>query len=86
MAERQETADCELLTKKEVARKFGVCVRTIERYLALNQLPVPIRLPRGHLRWWRKDIDEYLERLRALRPTVGPLARGRRPPRRKSPL
>jgi predicted DNA-binding transcriptional regulator AlpA len=64
-SERKEPAPSDLLSKKEVARKVGVSPRTISRYVAQNKLPRPIRFSRVCVRWCRKDIDEYLERLSA---------------------
>jgi predicted DNA-binding transcriptional regulator AlpA len=60
---RQEPVTRDLLTKKEVARKVGLSVRTIERYVALNKFPPPVRFSRSCVRWRRRDIDDYLERL-----------------------
>jgi predicted DNA-binding transcriptional regulator AlpA len=60
---RQESAVRDLLTKREVARLVGLSVRTIERYVALGLFPQPIRLSRRCVRWRRKHIDAYLERL-----------------------
>ncbi|MCI0464711.1 MAG: helix-turn-helix domain-containing protein [Gemmataceae bacterium] len=53
----------ELLSKKQVARMLGVCVRTVQRYLALAQFPTPVRLPHGHLRWRRSEVEAFLDSL-----------------------
>jgi predicted DNA-binding transcriptional regulator AlpA len=58
---RRETVGPDLLTKKEVARKVQLSIRTIARYVALGQFPQPIRFSQSCVRWRRKDIDEYLE-------------------------
>lgn len=60
---RQESVVRELLTKSEVARRVGLSVRTIDRYVARGQFPQPVRLSRRWVRWRRCDIDIYLERL-----------------------
>jgi predicted DNA-binding transcriptional regulator AlpA len=51
----------DLLTKQEVARLLRVCVRTLERHVALGKFLAPIRLSQRCIRWRRKDIDDYLE-------------------------
>ncbi len=53
----------DLLTKREVARLVRLGIRTITRYVALGKFPQPIRFSRTCVRWRRKDIDDYLERL-----------------------
>jgi predicted DNA-binding transcriptional regulator AlpA len=58
---RHEAVSPELLTKKEVARRVKVSIRTIARYVALNKFPQPIRFSQSCVRWRRKDIDDYLE-------------------------
>ncbi len=87
MAKPQEKLECALLSKKQVARRLGVCVRTVDRYRALPQFPAPLRLPHGHLRWRVHEIDAYLDSLPRLQrqAQAGPI-RNRRPPLRKSVL
>jgi predicted DNA-binding transcriptional regulator AlpA len=72
MAKQPKKADPALLSKKQVAHLLGVCIRTVERYLALPQFPVPVRLPHGHLRWRRSEVEAFLDSL------------PRHPPQRKS--
>ena len=50
----------ELLTSSEAARMLRVSKATITRYVRLGQLPA-IRLPSGHLRIRRRDIDRLLK-------------------------
>ena len=49
----------ELLTSSEAARMLRVSKATITRYVRLGQLPA-IRLPSGHLRLRRRDIEKLL--------------------------
>jgi excisionase family DNA binding protein len=50
----------ELLTSSEAARMLRVSKATITRYVRLGQLPA-IRLPSGHLRIRRRDIERLLQ-------------------------
>jgi excisionase family DNA binding protein len=50
----------ELLTSSEAARMLRVSKATITRYVRLGQLPA-IRLPSGHLRIRRRDIEKVLQ-------------------------
>jgi predicted DNA-binding transcriptional regulator AlpA len=47
---RRETVGPDLLTKKEVARKVQLSIRTIARYVALGQFPQPIRFSQSCVR------------------------------------
>jgi excisionase family DNA binding protein len=47
------------LTKRDLARYFRVCERTIERLVAQGTLPAPIHIGRS-LRWHPLDIDGFL--------------------------
>lgn len=49
----------ELLTSSEAAQMLRVSKATITRYVRLGQLPA-IRLPSGHLRIRRRDIERVL--------------------------
>ena len=53
-----ETPD--LLPIGDVAREFSVSVRTIRRWEAAGKLSA-IRLPGGHRRFHRADIDALLD-------------------------
>ena len=50
----------ELLTSSEAARMLRVSKATITRYVRLGQLPA-IRLPSGHLRIRRREIEKLLQ-------------------------
>jgi excisionase family DNA binding protein len=57
----------ELLTSSEAARMLRVSKATITRYVRLAQLPA-IRLPSGHLRIRRRDIERLLQQADELEP------------------
>lgn len=59
----RQPAGHELLTKREVARLLRVCVRTVERHVALGKFPQPIRFTERSIRWRRQDIEDYVEQL-----------------------
>ena len=46
------------LTRFELAALLNVSVRTVDRMIAAEQLPV--RRVRGHVRFLRSDVDRYL--------------------------
>ena len=56
-----------LLTVQQVARKLGVCVRTVWKKRAEGTLPAPVSLnANGHLiRWREEDIDAWIDHLPA---------------------
>jgi excisionase family DNA binding protein len=49
----------ELITPQEVARSFGVTVKTVARWAQRGILPSVVT-PGGHHRFWRADVDELL--------------------------
>jgi excisionase family DNA binding protein len=54
-----------LLNVQQVARKLGVCVRTVWKKRAEGSLPAPVSLnTNGHLiRWREEDIDAWIDQL-----------------------
>ena len=53
----------DLLDADAVARTIAVSPRTLRRLRARRGLPRPVRGP-GPLRWRRRDLEAYLERVR----------------------
>jgi prophage regulatory protein len=53
-----------LLTIQQVARRFGVAVRTIWRWEANGQIPRGVRLTRGTVRWREQDIERHVASLK----------------------
>ena len=51
----------ELVSKREAARRLGVCIRTFDRYMATGMLPA-YRLPGGHCRFKAADLEACLHR------------------------
>lgn len=49
----------EYLSKEELAQQFGVCTRTIERWVRLRLIPPPVRLGRTRL-YHMPTIREHL--------------------------
>ena len=49
-----------LLTAREVAEQFGVCVTTVLRWTRAGTLPA-IRLPSGQIRYRAEQLDAWLE-------------------------
>jgi excisionase family DNA binding protein len=58
-ADRQMVQPDELITPQEVARSFGVAVKTVTRWAQRGILPSVVT-PGGHHRFWRSDVDELL--------------------------
>ncbi len=52
-------ADCWEL--KDIAGKYGVSARTVQRWVRLGQFPRPIRIGRKRL-WIPKQVMEWMER------------------------
>jgi predicted DNA-binding transcriptional regulator AlpA len=48
------------LGRREFAEKLGVSLRTVDRYRALNLLPKPTRVLRGHPAWLRSTVESWL--------------------------
>lgn len=49
------------MTPGEVARIFGVGVEAVRAWADKGDLP-SFRTPAGHRRFWRRDVEAYLER------------------------
>jgi excisionase family DNA binding protein len=58
-----------LLTKRVVARRLGVCSRTVERLVAAGTFPKALMVGSAR-RWEPSDVDRFIERLNADRATV----------------
>jgi len=54
-------AGSDLLTVNDVARRLKVGTRTVWRWLALGQLPQPLRFSAVCVRWRLADIDRFIE-------------------------
>ncbi len=52
-----------LLTVQQVARKLGVCVRTVWKKRAEGSLPAPVILSASLIRWREEDIDAWIDQL-----------------------
>jgi excisionase family DNA binding protein len=52
-----------LLTIQQVARRYGVAIRTIRRWEAQGQIPRGVRVTRGTVRWREADIERHLASL-----------------------
>jgi predicted DNA-binding transcriptional regulator AlpA len=58
-------AAIQLFTIQQVAKRYGVAVRTIRRWEALGQIPRGVRLTRNTVRWREQDIDSHVASLKA---------------------
>jgi predicted DNA-binding transcriptional regulator AlpA len=54
-----------LLTIQQVAKRYGVAVRTIRRWEANDQIPRGVRLTRLTVRWREQDIEKHVLSLKA---------------------
>lgn len=54
----------ELLQLKDAAALLGVSIRTFERYLRVEGLLRTYRLPSGHRRWRRGDLEDIRQLMR----------------------
>jgi excisionase family DNA binding protein len=52
-----------LLTINQVAKRFGVGVRTVWRWEAIGRIPRGLRVTHGTVRWREEDIDKHLASL-----------------------
>ena len=52
-----------LIDVRELAKRFDTSTRTIYRMLQRGQLPPPVRLSRGTVRWRLSDVIEFVETL-----------------------
>ncbi|NQU11917.1 helix-turn-helix domain-containing protein [bacterium] len=55
-----------LLKLPKVAEKLSVSERTVWRLVASQKLAAPVHVGSSR-RWFRQDVDDYLERIRAKR-------------------
>jgi predicted DNA-binding transcriptional regulator AlpA len=60
--EREREAGC--LTGHDVAAIFKISKRTLYRKVATREMPAPVRIGTGTVRWRRKDIIAYLDGLK----------------------
>jgi predicted DNA-binding transcriptional regulator AlpA len=61
--EREREAGC--LTAQCVASIFQISKRTLFRKVAMREVPAPVRIGKGTVRWRRKDILAYLDGLKS---------------------
>ena len=54
----------EFIDGKEVARRAGISVQTLRRYIRAGIGPAVIQLPSGHRRFEESDAEVWLEQLR----------------------
>jgi prophage regulatory protein len=52
-----------LLTIQQVARRYGVTVRTIWRWEKNGRMPRAVRVTRGTVRWREEDIEKHVASL-----------------------
>ena len=64
MTERLSQDTDEMLRSGLAARRIGVTVRTLKRYIAAGRIKPDLRLPGGHLRFSRETIDAFIARER----------------------
>jgi DNA-binding transcriptional MerR regulator len=62
-----------LIPARAVARRYGVCLRSIDRWLKKGVIPKPTRTVNGR-RYWRLDTLETADRQHTL--NAGALAAG----------
>jgi predicted DNA-binding transcriptional regulator AlpA len=55
-----------LLNKRTVARRLGVCLRTLERLISNGVFPRGLSIA-GCLRWEPSDVERFIEQARAAR-------------------
>jgi predicted DNA-binding transcriptional regulator AlpA len=60
--EREREAGC--LTGHDVAAIFKISKRTLDRKVAMREVPAPVRIGKSTVRWRRKDIIAYLDSLK----------------------
>jgi predicted DNA-binding transcriptional regulator AlpA len=57
-----------LLRKGDIARRLGVTIWTLDRWVRANQFPKPIYLqPGSPARWRARDIEAFIEKRRVTR-------------------
>ncbi len=60
---RVEANSLNLLTRKEVASRFKVSLRHVDRLVTAQTLPKPVRLGKRVKRWREADLMAFIERL-----------------------
>lgn len=53
----------ELMTSQQVAERVFVSVRTLWRMVRNGKFPQPVRYNRKVVRWKKKDVEHYMEKL-----------------------
>lgn len=53
----------DLITKAELAKRFGFCERTITRMVERGRLPAPVQIG-SQVRWRVVDIEQWLDQQR----------------------
>ncbi len=66
----------ELMNKKEVAAKFGICERSVELLVKRRQFPPPLRLGKS-ARWAKPAVEKWF--LAKLQPQLDWAPPGRKP-------
>jgi len=58
-----------LISIRDVASHLGISTRAVYRLVARGDIPAPVKVG-GATRFYQSDLDDYLIRLKATRPTV----------------
>jgi excisionase family DNA binding protein len=53
-----------LLTIQQVAKRYGVAIRTIRRWEAQGNLPRGVRLTKSTVRWREDDLERHVAALK----------------------
>jgi predicted DNA-binding transcriptional regulator AlpA len=53
----------ELLSVKQVARRFGVAEGTVWRWEKTGRIPTALRLSRSFVRWRKQDLEQFEDAL-----------------------
>lgn len=48
-----------VLTRKQVAGRYGVCLRTIDRWIALKMIPFHKNTMNGRIVFYVKELEEW---------------------------
>ncbi len=60
--------DQRLLNVKELAEYLGISPQTIYNKINSGNFPIPFKKVFGLLRWEKKDVDQFLDKLALQRP------------------
>ena len=52
----------QFLTEREVAKRYGISVRSLHRHVKTGAVPAPAKLV-GSIRWREKVIDQHLRQM-----------------------